>query len=151
MPLLISTILCPACSCSYPFIDISNTDQREEVTRSVRMVWQQIQLNDGTIANFESPHKVPPTSRIIQIKTLVKIGKRLKQPKSFITFNAGKEWASFAEMFQFDPNWNGTMTRGGWTIHNIHLLDQLIQMAVQEYIGLIYSNEPNYFNKRRYT
>ena len=54
-------------------------------------------------------------------------------------------------MFQFDPNWNGTMTRGGWTIHSIHLLDQLIQMAVQEYIGLIYSNEPNYFNKRTYS
>ena len=72
-------------------------------------------------------------------------------PSPSLLFKAGKPWASFAEMFQFDPNWNGTMTRGGWTIHNIHLLDQLIQMAVQEYIGLIYSNEPNYFNKRRYS
>ena len=109
----LNNFICPACSCSYPFIDVSNNDQREEVTRSVRMLWQQIPLANGTIANFESPHKVPPTSRIIQIKSLVKMGKRLKQPKSFITFNAGKEWASFAEMFQFDPNWNGTMTRGG--------------------------------------
>ena len=118
----LNNFICPACSCRYLFIDISNVDQREEVIRSVRMLWQQIPKNDGTVVGFGSPHKVRPTSRIIQIKSFVKMGKRLKQPKSFITFNAGKEWASFAEMFQFDPNWNGTMTRGGWTIHNIHLL-----------------------------
>ena len=115
------------------------------------MLWQEIQTNDGTVVGFGSPHKVLPTSRIIKIKSLVKMHKRLKQPKSFVTFNGGNHWESFAEMFQFDPNWNGTMTRGGWTIHNIHLLDELIQMAMQEYVGLINSNVPNYFNKNRHS
>ena len=68
---------------------------------------------------------------------------RLTQPKSFITFNGGKHWQSYAEMYKFDPNWNGTMTRGGWTVHNIHFLDQLIKMAMQEYFGLAKSREPN--------
>ena len=52
-------------------------------------------------------------------------------------------------MFQFDPNWNGTMTRGGWTIHNIHLLDQLVEMAFQDLCYLNRSDVPNYFNKRK--
>ena len=77
--------------------------------------------------------------------------KRLKQPKSYITFNGGRPWPSYAEMYQFDPNWNGTMTRGGWTIHNIHFLDQLIEMAFVEYIAYAKRREPNYFNKRAYS
>ena len=77
--------------------------------------------------------------------------KRLTQPKSFVTFNGGEHWQSYAEMFQFDPNWTGTMTRGGWTIHNMHRLDQLIKMAMQQYFGFAKSREPNYFNKRTYS
>ena len=117
----LNNFICPACSCSYPFIDVSNMEQREEVTRSVRMLWQEIPNNDGTVVGFGHPHKVPPTNRMLQIKSFVRMNKRLTQPKFFITFNGGKHWQSYAEMYQFDPNWNGTMTRGGWTIHNIHL------------------------------
>ena len=77
--------------------------------------------------------------------------KRLKQLKSYITFNGGRPWPSYAEMYQFDPNWNGTMTRGGWTIHNIHILDQLIEMAMVEHIAYAKSLEPKYFNKIAYS
>ena len=71
--------------------------------------------------------------------------------KSYRTFDGGRAWSSYAEMFQFDPNWNGTMTRGGWTIHNIHLLDELSEMACVEYVRIAKSPEPNYFNKRQYS
>ena len=68
-----------------------------------------------------------------------------------MTFSGCRPWQSYAEMYQFDPNWNGTMTRGGWTIHNIHFLDELIHMALGEYFSYARSREPNYFNKRTYS
>ena len=43
------------------------------------------------------------------------------------------------------------MSRGGWIIHNIHLLDELIYIAMVEYHGLVNSQESNYFNKRSYS
>ena len=43
------------------------------------------------------------------------------------------------------------MTRGGWTIHNIHLLDQLIEMAFDDLWYLNRSDVPNYFNKRQHS
>ena len=43
------------------------------------------------------------------------------------------------------------MSRGGWIIHNIHVLDELIHMAFVEYHGLVNSQESNYFNKRSYS
>ena len=77
--------------------------------------------------------------------------KRLWQSKSFIPFNHGKPWSSYSEMFQHDPNWNGTMSRGGWIIHNIHLLDELINMALVEYYDIVNGPESNYFNKRKWS
>ena len=41
------------------------------------------------------------------------------------------------------------MTRGGWTIHNIHFLDQLIEMAFIDYARIARSPELKYFNKRQ--
>ena len=61
------------------------------------------------------------------------------------------EWASYSEMFQHDPNWNGTMSRGGWTIHNIYLLDDFIQMAFEKYGELQNSAAPNYFNRSKWS
>ena len=147
----LNNYICPSCSCSYPFIDISNVNQSQEVTRSVRTLWQQLPKDDGTIIGLETPHRVPPTSHIVEIKTLMKMYKRKSKTTSIVQFNQGKEWASYAEMFQHDPNWNGTMSRGGWTIHNIHLLDDFIQMAFVEYGELQNSPDPNYFNRRSWS
>ena len=106
-------------------------------------------MDDGTVIGLETPHRVPPTSHIFEIKTLMKMYKRKSKTTSIVQFNQGKEWASYAEMFQHDPNWNGTMSRGGWTIHNIHLLDDLIHMAFVKYGELQNSPDPNYFNRRQ--
>ena len=77
--------------------------------------------------------------------------KRKSKTTSIVQFNQGQEWASYAEMFQHDPNWNGTMSRGGWTIHNIHLLDDLIHMAFVKYGELQNSPDPNYFHRRQWS
>ena len=77
--------------------------------------------------------------------------KRLWQSKSFIPLNQGKPWSSYSEMFQHDPNWNGTMSRGGWNIHNIYLLDELINMALVEYFDFVNGPDSKYFNKRKWS
>ena len=51
-------------------------------------------------------------------------------------------------MFQYDRNWNGAMTRGGWSIHNIHLLEKMIALSfidVREYHKQGY----DYFDRNR--
>ena len=77
--------------------------------------------------------------------------KRKSKQSSIVQFNKGREWASYSEMLQHDLNWNGTMSRGGWTIHNIYLLDDLIQMAFAKYGELQRSAAPNYFNRSKWS
>ena len=103
------------------------------------------------MVGFGHPHKVPPNNRMLQINSLTRMKLRFNQMKSYRTFNGGRAWSSYAEMFEFDPKWNGTMTRGGWTIHNIHLLDQLIEMAFDDLWYTNRSATPNYFNKRQHS
>ena len=122
----LNNFICHCCSCSYPFIDLTNMDQMEEVTRSRRVLWQEV---PEKTFGFGHPHKIPPDNRMLQVKYFTKMQKRLSQRKSTRTFNGGRAWNSYPEMFQFDLNWNGTMTRGGWIIHNIHLLEELIELA----------------------
>ena len=83
----LNNFICPACSCSYPFIDLSNIEQREHITRSVRMLWQEIPNDSGTIVGFGHPHRVPPNNNVLQIKSLTRMQRRLHQPKSYLTFN----------------------------------------------------------------
>ena len=95
----LNNFICPCCSCSYPFIDLSNMDQMEEVTRSQRLLWQEIP--EKTVG-FGHPHKIPPDNRMLQVKYLTKMHKRLSQRKSTRTFNGGRAWNSYPEMFQFE-------------------------------------------------
>ena len=66
----LNNFICPACSCSYPFIDVSNMEQSEDITRSVRMLWQKIPNDSGTVVGFGHPHRVPPNNHVLQIKSL---------------------------------------------------------------------------------
>ena len=86
----LANYICPCCSCSYPFIDPSNLDQSEEVTRSVRMLWQEVPTNNF---GFGHPQKIPPSNRQLQVKYLTKMEKRLHQRKSIRTFNGGHPWS----------------------------------------------------------
>ena len=122
----------PLLQLQLPFIDLSNMDQKEEVTRSQRLLWQDI--HEKTVG-FGHPHKIPPDNRMLQVKYLRKMHRRLTQRKSTRTFNGGRPWDSYPEMFQFDLNWNGTMSRGGWIIHNINLLEKLIQLAFVDLVN----------------
>ena len=93
----LNNFICPACSCSYPFIDLSNMEQREDITRSVRMLWQEIPNDSGTVVGFGHPHRVPPNNHVLQIKSLTRMKRRLNQLKSYLTFNGGRPWPSYAE------------------------------------------------------
>ena len=128
-----------------PFIDLLKMDQMEEVTRSQRLLWQDI--HEKTVG-FGHPHKIPPDNRMLQVKYLTKMHRRLTQRKSTRTFNGGRPWDSYSEMFQFDLNWNGTMSRVGWIVHNIHLLEELNDLAftdLREYNAAGF----NYFDRRK--
>ena len=125
----LNNFLCPCCSCSYPFIDLTNMDQSDDVTRSNRVLWQVV---PETSVGFGHPHKIPPDNRMLQVKYRTKMQKRLYQRKSTRTFNGGRAWNPYPDIFQFDFNWNGTMSRGGCTIHNIHLLEEFIDLATTD-------------------
>ena len=100
----LNNFICPVCSCSYPFIDLSNMEQNEEITRSQRILWQEFPDNSGTMVGFGHPHKVPPNNHMLQIKSLTRMKRRLNHIKSYRTFNGGRPWPSYAEMFQFDTH-----------------------------------------------
>ena len=109
------------------------------------MLWQEVPTKSF---GFGHPHKIPPNDRQLQVKYLTKMNKRLHQRKSIRTFNGGHPWSGYPEMFQYDLKWNGTMTRGGWSIHNIHLLEKMIALAfidLREYHRQGY----NYFDRNR--
>ena len=38
----LNNLICPTCSCSYHFIDLTNMDQKEEINSSQRELWQEI-------------------------------------------------------------------------------------------------------------
>ena len=109
------------------------------------MLWQEVPTKTF---GFGHPHKIPANNRQLQVKYLTKINKRLNQRKSNHTFNGGHPLKSYTKMFQYDLNWNGTMTRGGWSIHNIHLLEKMIALAfidLREYHWQGF----NYFDRNR--
>ena len=66
----LNNFICPCCSCSYPFSDLTNMDQMEEVTRSQRVLWQEVPENTF---GFGHPHKIPPDNRMLQVKYLTKM------------------------------------------------------------------------------
>ena len=70
------------------------------------------------------------------------------QRKSTRTFNGGRPWKIYFEMFTYDINWNGTMTRGGWSPNKIHLLEGMIALAINDLRELQWQG-PNYFDRNR--
>ena len=92
-------------------------------------MWQEISSSHGS---FGHPSKIPPADRQLQVKYLTRMGTRLKQRTSCRTFNGGHHWHSHFEMFTYDMNWNSTMTRAGWSPNNIHLLPDMVDLAVKE-------------------
>ena len=46
----------------------------------------------------------------------------------------GRAWTLYYEMFQNDLDWNLTRTAGGWGVDNLHLLHDLVKLAVVDYI-----------------
>ena len=101
-----------------------------ELTPSFRKLW--VQTPCGTW--FECHKHVPQNERQIEQKTFCKISRRHKQPKRINRFNASQEWASYYEMFQRDAEWNPTMTVAGWSVDNLHVLAELIKLAVKDHI-----------------
>ena len=116
---------CPACSC--PLL-------HKDITRAIRVMWNK--APDGS--KFGHPNRIPPIDEQLHAthQTLCKMGLHPFQRKSIRTFNGGLPYKNHFEMFAKDVNWNGIMTRAGWTADNFHMLLPMVQLALRHQSAL---------------
>ena len=130
-------------ACSFAFVHPTNVDQHNDITRAVRVMWNE--APNG--CEFGHPNRIPPTDEQLRIKTLCKMGLRLFQRKIACTVNGRLPYKNHFEMFAKDVNWNGIMTRAGWTADNFHMLLPMVQLALRHQSALKIKG-CNYFHRR---